>query len=389
MLRVLYLVHDLSDPAVSRRARMLRAGGAEVTVSGFRRGAGRAAAVDGVAPIELGATSDGKFGQRLAAVGQAALKISRLLRQVPRPDLIIARNLEMLALAARVNAAFGGHVPVVYESLDIHRLLLRPDVIGKAMRTAERLFSRNASMLMTSSPAFVEHHFRPVLGDALPIELVENKVLELGERPATTPAPTPVAPPWRIGWYGALRCRRSLELLAAFSRHAQGDVQIALRGRPAYRELPDFDRVVADEPYLSFHGPYRNPDELPAIYGEVHFAWAIDFFEEGQNSQWLLPNRIYEGCRHGVVPIALRGTETGNFIQRLGCGLQLSEASVRSLSTLLAELDSDRYVLEKQRVTSIDPGTWICGIEDCRALVGRLRALTPVRPDHATIEATA
>ncbi|TIU76079.1 MAG: glycosyl transferase family 1, partial [Mesorhizobium sp.] len=37
MLHVLYLVHDVSDPAVRRRIQMLKAGGAGVTLAGFRR----------------------------------------------------------------------------------------------------------------------------------------------------------------------------------------------------------------------------------------------------------------------------------------------------------------------------------------------------------------
>jgi succinoglycan biosynthesis protein ExoL len=369
---------------------MLEAGGAEVTVAGFRRGAEPVALAGGLAPIDLGVTRDGKFAQRLVAVARSALKISRLLKGVERPDVIVARNLEMLALAKRVNAAMAGGVPIVYECLDIHRLLLRQNAIGAAMRKAEQFFSRDVGMLVTSSPAFVEHHFRPVLGDALPIELIENKVLELAEGNEALAAPQgSLGPPWRIGWFGALRCRRSLELLSAFSRAAEGKIEVVLRGRPAYGELTDFDRIVAEEPYLSFHGAYRNPEDLPAIYGDVHFSWAIDFFEEGQNSQWLLPNRIYEGCRHGVVPIAMRGTETGNFIERRACGLLLSEPSVAALSAMFGALDSERYGVEKQRVTSIDPRTWICGIDDCRALVGKLRALTAVRSDPAAIEAAA
>ena len=86
----------------------------------------------------------------------------------------------------------------------------------------------------------------------------------------------------------------------------EGRFEIVLRGRPAYSEFTDFDGFVAAEPYLRFDGAYRNPEDLAAIYGEVHFSWAIDFFEEGLNSSWLLPNRLYEGCRYGAVPIAMR-----------------------------------------------------------------------------------
>ena len=45
----------------------------------------------------------------------------------------------MLALAKRAKALFAADTPVVYECLDIHRLLLGQDGVGKAMRAAERL----------------------------------------------------------------------------------------------------------------------------------------------------------------------------------------------------------------------------------------------------------
>jgi succinoglycan biosynthesis protein ExoL len=391
MLHVLYLVHDLSDPAVSRRTRMLRAGGAFVTVAGFRRSPEPVASVEGLVPVDLGLTHDGQFAQRLAAVALAASRITSALRHVPRPDLILARNLEMLALARRASAAFAGEAPIVYECLDIHRLLLRRDLVGVAMRSAEQFFSRHVRMLITSSPAFVEQHLRQVLGENVPIELVENKVLELahGNTSEIAAEPRQPGPPWRIGWFGALRCRKSLSLLAAFSRAMQGKVEIVLRGRPAHTEFADFDRLVAGEPYVSFHGTYRNPDDLAAIYGDVHFAWAIDFFEEGRTSRWLLPNRLYEGCRHGAVPIAMRGTETGNFLERNSCGLLLSEPSAAALEAAIGGMDREGYDVEKRRVTSIDRARWVCGIDDCRALVRKLASLAGTQPGAAAIEAAA
>src|SRR6187431_1373719 len=99
MLHILYLVHDLSDPAVRRRVMMLRAGGAKVTLAGFRRARDVADEPGDPAPIDLGTTRDGDFGQRLVAVARAALSLGVKLAGIARPDLIIGRNLEMLALA--------------------------------------------------------------------------------------------------------------------------------------------------------------------------------------------------------------------------------------------------------------------------------------------------
>ncbi|SDA87301.1 glycosyltransferase [Mesorhizobium qingshengii] len=390
MLHVLYLVHDVSDPAVRRRITMLRAGGAQVTLGGFRRTADPIADIEGLRPIDLGATRDGRFGQRLAAVAKAAVSIGSSLGGMPRPDLIIARNLEMLALARRAKSAFGTSVPIVYECLDIHRLVLRNDFLGKALRATERFLARDVKLLVTSSPAFIANYFKPFGQVAAPIELVENKYFETAAILPGDPEPAggPVGPPWRIGWFGALRCRRSLELLADFSRRMDGRFEVVLRGRPALSEFPDFHGFVESEPWLSFRGPYRNPEDMAAIYREVHFSWAIDFFEAGQNSEWLLPNRLYEGCRFGAVPISMGNTETGRFLNQQDIGVLLSHATPEGLETALGKMEEHRFGRLKARVLARNPRTWSYDRSDCRALVERLRSLTAV-PGSFAAEALA
>ncbi|MFC3327239.1 glycosyltransferase [Mesorhizobium cantuariense] len=390
MLHVLYLVHDVSDPAVRRRITMLRAGGAQVTLAGFRRTTNPIADVEGLRPLDLGATRDGRFGQRLAAVAKAALSIGSKLGGVPRPDLIIARNLEMLALARRARSAFGASVPIVYECLDIHRLVLRNDVLGKALRATERFLARDVKLLVTSSPAFIANYFKPFGQVAAPIELVENKYFEAAAilPGASERVESPVGPPWRIGWFGALRCRRSLELLADFSRRMDGRFEIVLRGRPALSEFPDFHGFVEAEPWLSFRGPYRNPEDMAAIYNDVHFSWAIDFFEAGQNSEWLLPNRLYEGCRFGAVPISMGNTETGRFLKQQDIGVLLPDASPEALEAALGKMEEHRFDRLKGRVLARNPRTWSYDRSDCRALVERLRSLTAM-PGSFAAEALA
>jgi len=392
MLHVLYLVHDLVDPAVRRRVMMLNAGGAKVTLAGFRRARGVAAEFGDIAPIDLGVTRDGRFAQRLAAVARAALTLGTKLRGVAKPDLIIGRNLEMLALANRAKALFSADTPIVYECLDVHRLLLRQNGVGKAMRAAERLLGRNSVLLMTSSPAFVREYFEPFRQFSAPVALLQNKVLEIAGKPADglqLAAPPADGEAWKIGWFGALRCAKSLALLSAFTRQMDGRFEVVLRGRPAYSEFDDFDRLVAAEPYVNFGGPYRNPEELAQIYGEVHFSWAIDFFEEGLNSKWLLPNRLYEGCRFGAVPIAMRETETGRFLADRHLGLLLDDASPDALAALLGSLPVEEYAIKRKKIVAQDRGTWVCDLGDCRALVDRLQNLAAGARQNTLIEAAA
>lgn len=382
MPTILYLVHDLSDPAVARRVAMLEAGGARVHAAGFCRGDVPSRLGSG-RPIMLGTTVDGDFRQRLAMVAKAALRLRGLLGAVPRPDVILARTLEMLALGRRATTFHHPRPALVYESLDIHRLLLGDGIKSRAMRAVERALAGDAQLLVTSSPAFVREYFEPRQGMTLPTLLLENKVLELGaegEEPHAARREPPAGKPWTIGWFGALRCARSLEILSRLTRMAEGRIEVVLRGRPALREFEDFHGRVTKEPFIRFEGPYRNPDDLSAIYGEVHYAWAIDYFEEGLNSDWLLPNRLYESCLHGVVPIALSATETGRTLARRDIGIRLDEATPEALLSALP-LDVEGYAAERARVTARPRSFWVCGERECTALVERLAALPgEVRP---------
>lgn len=390
-LQVLYLAHNLADPAIRRRVLTLKAGGAKVTVAGFQRDANLLADEDGVQSIDIGRTADARFAQRISAVAKARFGLKRKLAGIATPHVIIARNLEALALAGAASDMFDG-VPVIYECLDIHRLLLDEGPKGKAMRAAQRHFARPAKLLITSSPAFVEHFFEPHSKLDLPVLLLENKVLALGaEAVDMTVAPRPPKPgePWRIGWFGAIRCSKSLDILTRFAAQMDGGVEIIIRGKPAYSEFADFDRQVAEAPHVHFHGAYRNPEDLASIYGEVQFTWAIDFFEEGLNSDWLLPNRLYEGGLHGTVPIALSTTETGRFITRRDIGITIDQATPEALASLFGSMTEAIYAERFSALAAIDRGQWVTSQADCRALVARLAALNRNIPSPVPVPAVS
>jgi GT2 family glycosyltransferase len=361
-MRVLYLAHDLDDAAIWRRREMLRLGGAEVDLAGFRRGEGE---LPGPA-TELGRTRNGRMAGRALAVLRRIATLPQL-DMGPTPDVILARNLEMLALAAALRRRFP-QARVVYELLDVHRLLLGCGVVSRALRAIEASLLRRTALVLISSPGFRRHYLTPFRRPAREVMLVENKVL------AGAAVSEPVAPvtdgPIRIGWFGILRCAWSLAMLDQLTQAAPGRYRVILRGRPALDVVPDFHATVEANPDMSFHGPYRWPDDLASIYGEVDMAWLIDRYEAGGNSDWLLPNRLYEGCLHGAVPVALAGTEIADRLRTLGIGVIADTPD--GIGADLAALDRDRLVWLRDRVRALPRSTWEAGTDECRALVARL-----------------
>jgi succinoglycan biosynthesis protein ExoL len=125
---------------------------------------------------------------------------------------------------------------------------------------------------------------------------------------------------------------------------------------------------VAANPDLSFEGAYT-PEDLPRIYGAVHFSWLIDRYEAGANSEWLLPNRLYEGCRFGAVPIALEGTETARFLGRERLGPALRSATPEALGVALSRLGRDDVARLRGAVLARPATLWSVNAGECADLV--------------------
>jgi hypothetical protein len=372
-LRIAYFIPDLSDPAAARRVRMLKAGGAQVAVFGFNRTRQAIHQVSGAPALSFGRTEGGKLKKRIGSVLGALFRLPTWAGRVRGFDVLLARNLEMLALASAARAANAKASSLVYEVLDVHRVMLGTGRASRAMRALEGFLARDASRVLVSSPAFEEEYFKKRTRIQAQSLLVENKVLRLepdtvlDQEDPTPPAP----PPWRIGWYGVIRCKRSLKILTDLAARLPGRVEVEIRGRPYYEEFQDFEAEVARSPGLSFHGPY-DPSELSALYGAVHFVWALDFYEEGLNSSWLLPNRLYEGQLHHAVPLAMADVETGRWLKAMDAGVLLKDPEAELVPFFDRLTEQDHAVL-KARTAAIPKAALVSDQTDCEALVDALR----------------
>jgi len=377
-LKILYVVHDLHDAAVERRVRMLREARADVIIAGFRRRDTRPSQLLGFPVVDLGRTADARMLQRVGAVLGHCLRPAQLKALAADADVVIGRNLECLALAARIRTA-APDARLVYECLDIHRLLIETSLPARLIQKVQAALLRQTDLILTSSPAFVREYFAQRFPDLPPVHLIENKVLMLGTEGHGSPPelgqPAPAAPPWVIGWFGMLRCRRSFDILAELVKRSEGRVQVRIAGRPSPAVFDDFDALLRANPGFTFTGPYT-ADDLPSLYKACHFAWAIDFYEEGLNSDWLLPNRLYEAIANGSVPIGIAGVEIGRWLAERQVGLSVSDAEGGVLEALKT-MSPQEYERLQAQVTALARNTVIADRSDCEALALALAGSLP------------
>ncbi|MEO1240968.1 MAG: glycosyl transferase [Pseudomonadota bacterium] len=364
MTSIAFFAHDENDAAVLRRLRAFEANSFDVRGFAMRR-TGRNK--DGWARVDLGRTYDGRLVHRLGRIAAGAGKAAAARALLASCDVVYARNLDMLLCAHLALRKARLSKPVIYECLDIHRLMHRRDALGLFMRFMERWLLQKTALLVVSSPAFLCEYFEIYHAGAYKACLVENRMAQhelLPPRPQAR-ADIPYGDrPLRIGWFGVLRCRRSLALLEAVARHHEGRVEIVMHGF-ADIALPDFHDRIKRHQNMRYCGRYRSPEDLAKIYADVDLIWAGDFHDAGFNSRWLLPNRIYEGGYFGVPAIAPADSETGRWLKARGAGFMLREPLESSLPDLVGRLIVKHEKIKAIRQRLLHLPAWVFIQPDC------------------------
>lgn len=368
--RVVVVAPDVADARVRKRLVALADGGAELVVLAFDRGREPAQPLPGDV-VRLGRTRSTAYAQRLVALARAVPVVWRHRSKLPGVRHVYAINVDCAALGLVVRALSRGRPGLVFELADVQPVMTRRGARPAVLRAAERLVLRRTSLVVTTSPAYVREYLAKQ-GWRGPHLLLENRVFPPlpGPFPSTTSAPH-TGEPWRIGWFGELRCRRSWDAIRAAAPRLEGRVQFVLAGRPT---MPDADRFAAElasTPQVEFRGTYDYPEDLPSLYGSVHLNWCIDLTDTRGNSAWFLPNRLYEGGLFHVPPLALDATELGRWVHDRDIGLLVRADLLTEMLSLPDRLSVDLWTAARARMSALPEQTWQ-GSEQYAALVTAL-----------------
>jgi succinoglycan biosynthesis protein ExoL len=371
-LRLIYLAFDSNDSRVLHRARTLENTGADLVVAGFRRDRTPAISRGNWESLDLGRTVDEDYANRILGIFRGAYILWRKRASLRNTQGIISRNIEQFLLARVIQLFARKRIPIAYECLDIHHLMIKKGVVSALFRATERWCLRHCDLLIVSSPAYIEEYFKPTQGFHGKWQLIENKLgpqFTLTPRPAKRSAPT--QRPLRIGWFGILRCARSFEMLLQIADARPNDVEIIIRGIQGSSAVEDFQQRIDARPNVEYLGPYKNPDDLASLYDDVDVTWAIDYFEEGGCSEWLLPNRLYESGYFGVPMLTRSGTATADYVRESGIGWSIEEPVAEQAIKLIDAMDEQKYEVVSERIANLPLSAWV-EKDEVRNLIGRL-----------------
>jgi len=355
--RLFIFAFDLNEASQIRRIKSFVALGHDVATASFRRANMNSGFTPDWPNTDLGEVRNRQFAGRLLRLGAAFFRVLGGAPGLRQADAIIARNFDLLALAwlARLIRGRRG-TPLIYECLDIHGLFTRPGIVGRTMRLLERFLLRRVQLVIVSSPGFVTEYFEKIQHHEGPFAIVENKLWFDGPALTRPRAPAPVMPDGRIrlGWVGSIRCAASLKLLAEVAARMSDRLTIEISGNVHRHALPDFDAVLAANPNMTYHGPYAYPQGLERVYGGCDLVWAQDLWQRGANSDWLLPNRIYEASWFGCPSVAVAATQTGRRVQEAGLGFVIEAPGADELQRLLDGVRPEDIRARSQAILRMD-----------------------------------
>lgn len=287
----------------------------------------------------LGSISHGRYVRRLFHLTKAARQIRARLRS---SDTAYCFSLDLLLIAWLVRPLRTRPVRLVYEVSDIRPLFTRRSPAGMVVRALERWLVRRCAVVVMTSPDFYSGYFAEVQGiQGFPRVIIEHKP-EVPPEVRDRVAPRDRRPgTFRIGYFGLLKSAPSFAVLmqaAARYRH----IEVVFRGMfvaplDANRCLRAIERCGN----TFYGGPYKSPDDLADLYGDVDLVW--DAYTGSDNSRWQRTTRFSEAMFFKRPVITDVATPDGRLAGKLGTGLSINLSDATTSIAALGSIDDGAY----------------------------------------------
>ena len=302
------------------------------------------------------------------------------------PQIIYVQGLDCLMAACFAKRKMKPNdLKIVYEVSDIREALfggggLFRTIKARLLGSVERACLRNTSLLVVTSPAFVEARYGALVNS--------DRIVYIPNAPSLEPFADycrKVDGPFTVGYVGVLRYIENLKLAIDAVSKTPGTRMILSGGSASGTELEVLERYCEGNSSIEFSGSYEYEKEIAGIYGRFDCVWAV-YDSSNPNVRIALPNKLYESVYCGLPLIAARGTYLGDIVEKLGIGMAVDSNSPESIESALALMSErgPRYLEMCDACARAKEE--LCDMRTLRALPDTLRALLADFSDGLTNE---
>lgn len=337
-MRIVFVLPVAGQPRFLKRIRCLMAQGCEPVVLSFERDYFEGGV--GLEYTSLGSIAHGNYAARLPVYARAL----RAVRQAAaEADAVYCFGPDLALLSLVAVRSLPNRPKIACEVGDIRELAVSRTPQGKVFRALDRRLAQKVDALVVTSSSYLERYYVETLGLRPQSNwlVLENKLESAVQRAAPRNATS-----IRIGYFGLIRCQRSLRAIRSIANNGRGRIEVVIRGHPFGVSLSDF--VEGAGGLVRYEGPYRH-SELREIYGAVDFVWGA-YFGEGRGKEawrWSRSNRFYEACAFGKPLITQVGTADAELVERYGIGVGIDLRDPEGASACVVQSLADRGLIDR------------------------------------------
>jgi succinoglycan biosynthesis protein ExoL len=365
-MKILFFLTNITDSHYYKHVSALNKLGAEVEILGFKRKHYERKKYDYPYTL-LGTIEHLHYFKRLMPILKSTLIVRKRLQTA---DVVYVFGPDMLALYWLSSLGLRTKVKTVFEVCDIQPILSSNSLLSKAIRLFERILMRKVHLLVVTSEAFITGFFETFLGlTQLRYLVIENKI---DSKPPRLPGHEKTKHSLdilRIGYFGVIRCPRSMEILKTAAEKAKGRIRIYIRGVSPIN-IVDIEACAKENPWIEYGGQYLSPDDCPYMYGNVDIAWVSYPYEGTQvgNWMWARTNRFYEACFYGKPMIAQSGTEDGRVVEEKDLGMCLDPSDINACAEQILTIRPDDLQRWRNNIRQLPENLYIYTDEHQRLL---------------------
>ncbi len=282
----------------------------------------------------LAEITPGSMPSRLRGI---AAGLSGLARR-PRSAFTLAFGVDSSLCAIAAQSLPGRRSPVVTLISDLAPDLDDGGPRGRMARALHRLVLNRSSLVVVTSDHFATGYLIPKL--AISTQFLELRNLPANDLPRTS-IDRALEQPLTIGYFGLLRCERSLRVLSELVLTAPDRFRVLIAGvNLTHVDLDDMAERVGFE----VHGPYRSATELASLYDRVDVSWtAYPFAPERTNMRLAKTNRFFEAAALGIPQIANADTLEGSTVEAAGTGFAVTLGDTQSAAASILQVSAKQW----------------------------------------------
>ena len=257
------------------------------------------------------------------------------------------------------------HRKYVYEESDLEYLPFK-SFIKRFIQRLDLYVQKHSIATVLTSQGFVEYLYenKPENVFVLPNKLPSS--YKSVKRPS--PISTINMDKLRFAFVGLLRYKNTITPFIEEMMKYNSNYEFIFWGDGGESEKTYVNDLCVRYENVSYHGPFRNPDDLPSIYSKFDIVFAC-YDNQGENERIAEPNKLYESMFFLKPIMVSPGTYVSRVVEKIGNGFVVDCYAKTSIRQFLESLSQQVLIEKVKLISSISESNILDCDKDIKTLV--------------------